>query len=311
MKLTSGVYSMINPSPTRHGFSLVELSVVLAIIGVTLGGALTLATKKSEAAKINETQIKLDTIEHALEHYVMINQRLPCPADASSPVDASTDNQYGTQGQPTATACANRHANASKTIYSGVVPTKTLGLPDDSLIDGWGNRIRYAVDIRFANNRVSNTDCNGIASTDCFQYAPSGIITVLDAAGGNRTTEAVYVIMSHGKNGYGAFTYYGSNTPLAFPTSADSDEQKNSGDEAIFVQKSPDNTFDDMVRYKPKWQLVNDAGGITDPNICIPAQTAIDHPDVAEGDPENSCSGASSVTTCEILAAKIHTLCLQ
>ena len=41
------------------GFSLVELSVVLAVIGITISGALVIATKKTISDKIEETNYKM------------------------------------------------------------------------------------------------------------------------------------------------------------------------------------------------------------------------------------------------------------
>lgn len=300
---------------TNAGFSLVELSVVLAIIGVTLGGALTIATKKSEASKVEETNTKLNLIEHALERYVAINERLPCPADGSQVIDKTSDNTYGVEGEPSLNGCTNSNFNNGNTIYSGVVPVKTLGLEDEAMIDGWGRRISYVVDYHFTNNSTTNPACDGTNSTVCFQYTTTGTLHVNDGNGAARTSEAVYVLISHGKNGHGAFTYYGSNTRISFPTSQDSDEVDNSGSQPsydlTFIQKSPTTTFDDIVRYKPKWQLINDANGILDTHVCIPAKNVVDHPDVQGGDAENSCSNASDVALCQTLAAKIHHLCWQ
>lgn len=306
---------MLKKQNQMLGFSLVELSVVLAIISITLGGALTIATKKTESDKLNETEQKLDLIEQALEQYLVINQRLPCPADGTDIIDTPTDNEYGVEGTSSDSGCTNSNFDNEGDIYAGVVPVKTLGLADDLMIDGWGRRIDYVVDYQFANNQLTNINCDGVGNIICFQYADNGGINVNDASGVARTTEAVYVLVSHGKNGYGAYGYYGNATRLSFPTSPDADEIENSGSDptydAIFVQKTGDNSFDDIVRYKPKWQLVNDANGITDANICTPAKAVLDTPDVAGGDPENSCSGATDVTVCQELARKVYSLCLQ
>ena len=319
--MKKGTWSMKRVKPRRYrivrayGFSLVELSIVLAIISVTLGGALTIATKKTESDKANETEQKLNEIEQALEQYVIDNQRLPCPADGSKTIDATSANAFGVAGSADDSSCGDANFNDGANVYLGVVPVKTLGLSDETMIDGWGRRISYAVDYRFANNNVTNEDCDGTTSTVCLQYTSAGGITVNDASGTARTTEAVYVLVSHGKNGHGAYPYYGSSTRISFPSSVDDDEEDNSGSDspfdAVFVQKTATGTFDDEVRYKPKWQLINDANGITDDNICDPAKEVIDTPDVAGGDPENSCSDATDVSVCEALAAKIYTLCLQ
>jgi prepilin-type N-terminal cleavage/methylation domain-containing protein len=309
------IFNKVKKYSQHAGFSLVELSVVLAIIGVTLGGALSVATQKTEAAKLSQTREKLTLIEHSLEAYVALNQRLPCPADGTSIIDAATDNSYGVAGDPSSSGCTESNFNDGDNVYSGVVPVKTLGLNDETMIDGWGRRITYVVDYRAANNTITYPACNSSTNTGCFRYLSNGGLTIRDGAGGVKTNEAIYVLISHGKNGHGAFTYYGSSSRISFPSSVDNDEIDNSGNQtsydAAFVQKSANNSFDDIVRYKPKWQLINDANGINDPHFCIPAKNVVDIPDVA-GDPaENSCSNATNVTACEALAAKVHDLCWQ
>ncbi|MFN7095871.1 MAG: type II secretion system protein, partial [Burkholderiales bacterium] len=65
------------------GFSLVELSVVLILIGIAVGGLLSIATLKTDADKFKATEEVLDKIEEALIAYTATYQRIPCPGDAS------------------------------------------------------------------------------------------------------------------------------------------------------------------------------------------------------------------------------------
>ncbi len=291
------------------GFSLIELSMVLAIIAVTLGGALTLATQKTQTSKINNTEYKIALIENALSAYLIKNKSLPCPADGTAIINNTNNNLYGIAGTVSERGCGYSNFNDGAYVYSGVVPTKTLGLADDIGIDGWGRRITYAIDFRFANNNITNASCNGVTNTNCFQYTSKGSITVNDSSGNLKTNEAVYILISHGKNGFGAFTYYGSKNRITFVKPYDNDEITNTGDKkpynSIFIQKPTTESFDDIVHYNLKWQIVNDAGGITDPNLCIPAKNVVLNAD------NNSCLGATNLTSCQSLAAKINSLCLQ
>lgn len=294
------------------GFSLVELSVVLIIIGVTLGSGLTLATKKTEADKAYETETKLDNIEEALTLHLGDNLRLPCPADGSL---AFSNASFGDEGTPSSTACASSNFNDSGNVYAGIIPTKTLGLPDDQAIDGWGRRFTYVIDYRLANNTTTNGTCSG--NSNCFQATTNGSITVNDASGTARTTQAVYVLISHGKNGHGAYLRNGSATRLD-NDSTDTDEQQNSMYDQngvnitpyndTFVQKTSTTTFDDVVRYKLRWQVVDGTDGVTSASVCSAVKDVVDNPDPASN---STCTGASSITVCEALATKIHQLCFQ
>ncbi len=295
-------------------YSLVELSMALSIIAILIGGALTIATNKTESDKIKKTNQNMNKIEDALEEFLIQNKRLPCPADGKSAIDASSDNSFGVETTVTLATCTGSNFTDGNNVSSGVVPVRTLGLPDDVMMDGWGRRITYVIDSRFTNNATTNTNCDGVNSTLCFKYTSNGSIKINDVSATQKSTEGVYALISHGKNGYGAFNYYGSNTRIAFPVSPNKDEIENSGDKSvytpIFVQRTTDNDFDDIVRYKPKWQILNDAKAITDPNLCLPAKNVVNNPDKGGNNAANSCSFASDVTKCEAMAAKIASLCL-
>jgi prepilin-type N-terminal cleavage/methylation domain-containing protein len=292
----------------QSGFSLVELSVTLAVIGVTLGGALTLATKKTEADKLAETETKMQAIADRLDAYLInASARFPCPADGSLAV---TNASFGVEGAPSASSatvgCSGSNFN-SNGVYAGVVPTKTIWLADDMMLDGWGRRIDYIVDFNFANNSTTNTaPCDGSTVAlhkICFKYTANGSITVNDSTGAARTTTAVYVLISHGKNGRGAWIATGSATRLA--ASTDAGEMSNAGNDAgsfdtTFVQKDTDATFDDIVTYRNKAQILDNANAVTDSDLCTAAAAYA-----------TNCVGATSVTVCNSLSTTIGNWCLD
>ncbi|MCE3233686.1 MAG: type secretion system protein [Rickettsiaceae bacterium] len=297
----------------QFGFSLVELSVSLAVIGVTMGGALTLATKKTESDKLTETQTKMAAIDAAMDVYLTQNQRLPCPADGASAINSNT---FGVAGTVSGGACTPSVFNVIGAVYAGVVPTKTLGLPDSTMIDGWGRRISYVVDFNFVNNNnavpagvtVTNATCDGVgtgAHLVCFKYKSAGAITVNDSTGVARTTTAVYALISHGKNGKGAYTYAGSATRLA--TSTDAGEMSNAGNDAgafdaVFVQKDTDTAFDDIVTYRNKAEIMDDSNAETDGDLCTLSDASVS---------AANCNGAASSANCVAFSTTISTLCLD
>lgn len=318
-----GVYNKMIKSFMKKvsckGFSLVELSVVLTIIGITMGGALTIATNKTESDKIEETETKIAKIEDSIERFVFNNFRLPCPADGTLAVNNAN---FGIGGSVDASGCIASNFSSGN-VFAGVLPTKSLGLSDDFMLDGWGRRITYVVDGRLANNTTTNPLCDGnpdaAPDNSCLQYFDNGSITVNDASGGNITTQAAYVLISHGKNGHGAFKKEGGTgtSDRLNSGSADTDEQDNSSYNAgganmafdtVFVQKAEDSTFDDRVYYKPKWQIIGDSNAITNSSTCTNAKDVVDNPNPAVN---LTCTGATDIAICENMASFIYNRCLD
>jgi prepilin-type N-terminal cleavage/methylation domain-containing protein len=309
--------------PEKYGFSLVELSVVLAIIGITLGAALTLATNQTESGRIQLTNSRMDAIEEGVAAFLLENSRLPCPANgvlSPSHVDHGREN---IDDNDNPSVCDNSlHVS---NVDAGVVPTKTLGLPDEFMEDGWGWRFTYVIDDRYANsnsyhpNTVGrNEDCDNITSSDCFTYFDPNVVTIVinDQALGTPsqlTDQAAMVLISHGKNGHGAYLRHGSVTRMTAGFSYggvenDSAEEENGSFtrafDNVFVQKAVEGVFDDIVRYKLKWQLAASAGGVNDSAVCAAAENVLDDED------DIICTGSAG-TICVDMATILYQRCLE
>lgn len=115
----------------QSGFSLVELSIVLLIMGLVLGGlAMPLAVQR-ENSRIKDGQTQLQSIQTAVEGFALVNGFLPCPATPASAGFAAASGG----------ACTTQH---------GFVPATTLDVggvrnADNLLLDPWGSPIRYSV----------------------------------------------------------------------------------------------------------------------------------------------------------------------
>ena len=183
-----------------HGFTLVEMAVVLAIVALLLGGLLPTISSQMEQRQTNETRKQLDEIQQALIGYAIINERLPCPASSTS---------NGVEDPVGGGNCAR--------FYDGYVPAATLGLSgtDSSgfAVDSWGNRIHYAV-TSWTNTSpaVSNvfTTSSGMSMVGISNLSPNllvcstatGIGSSSCASGTSLTSNGVpIVIFSTGKNG--------------------------------------------------------------------------------------------------------------
>lgn len=228
-----------NSSALTRGFTLVELAVVLVIVGIMLGGLLIPLTAQMDQKNYGETKKLLDDAKEALYGYAMSHSAtdgkpyLPCP-------DINND---GAEEARTAGACP---------YQEGRLPWATLGL---SRADSWGNLFRYRVHPTFSNSTTGFT----LSSTANFQICESSACTSIISTG------VPAVIISHGKNGNGAYNAE-TNTLITVSASASANELdnidgrnnptagNNNADTADtadvnFVSTFVNDTFDDVVTW--------------------------------------------------------------
>ena len=67
------------------GFTLLEMSIVMVIIAVVVGGGMTIFSASLQKRQAQETQFKIKTIQKALLDYRMAYNRIPCPSDVTLP----------------------------------------------------------------------------------------------------------------------------------------------------------------------------------------------------------------------------------
>jgi len=121
----------MNIQRNQKGFSLVELSIVILVMGLLLGGLMMPLSVQRENAKFREAMNQLDSISNTIEGFALANGYLPCPATPASSGYAA----------PAGDACVVQH---------GFVPATTLDLggrrnTDNMLLDPWGAPIHYSV----------------------------------------------------------------------------------------------------------------------------------------------------------------------
>ena len=126
-------HALLSPSSVTRGFTLTELTIVLVIVALLIGGMLLPLSAQRELQGIRETEVRLTEVKDALLGFAVAHGRLPCPA--APPPAGGVESPVGTG------VCTNP--------LDGFVPAATLGLaPTDAqgyLLDAWGNPIRYSV----------------------------------------------------------------------------------------------------------------------------------------------------------------------
>jgi prepilin-type N-terminal cleavage/methylation domain-containing protein len=273
---------MVSLHTSRRGFSLLEMSIVMVIIAAVVASGAMMGQSTIDTARKVSTNNKLDAIEAALMAYRQAYNRLPCPGDATLTDSAANAATYGVEAAnkgsctgslPAANASYTLGVNSNTSspvlsgsvVVEGAVPVRTLGLPDEFQLDGWGRKIAYAVPAPYT---ASNAFVTYGISPSC------GAITVENAAHGYRTQTAVYALVSYGPDGHGGYVKTGTRFN-GKSTNADEDVNahynssgSDTGYAAIYIQKdwtqdpaSSTNGFNNIVRYKQRWQMQNAADG--------------------------------------------------
>ena len=227
----------------QHGFSLVEMAVVLVILGFVIGALLLPLQAQREGVFQAQTENRLEIARKALLGFAQTNGRLPCPATVNgmeSPLNGSTST----------IAC-------SKMV--GYLPAVTLGLqPTDEngfSLDGWNNPIRYAVTQTDADSAggADFTTSNEMNKVTISALTPN--LWVCDNSTACSSTPPFYltniaaaVIYSTGKNG---------------PTAVGIDESANLDTDNIFYSRTPTASgatggeFDDLMVWISPYVLYN------------------------------------------------------
>lgn len=209
-----------------RGFSLIELALVLALVGLVLGVFLQAYKIYQQERKSVYDRTVQEKITRSMASYLQVNGRLPCPA-RSDATYASSD--FG-RAQP---------CSGSTPIAIGTIPVVDLSLPFEMMADSYGNKMTYAVTTR---------------RTDAATY-PTATDAVIIEHDDGATKTVPFVIVSHGVDGKGAYGLDSSS--VGIPCGSTARDSKNCDDDTVFADNRFSNTlsihnsnrYDDSITY--------------------------------------------------------------
>lgn len=232
----------------RAAFTLLELSVVIIIMGIISGIALSLKQASVEDC-VGATKEQLTQVDAALRGYVAKYDKFPRPAIRTAGVE---DTQYGREASAAS-------LDSSNGVLFGALPFQALGLAPSYAGDCWGNKFTYAV----TEDLTDSVKFMATLPGPVFE----GKITIKSSPTSTVSTSMAYAVISHGLNGTGAVKVNyrdPSNTNRAWCSVGSAIETENCdvSNPALVAPAFNDgkdagvNLFDDVITFGGKIQRV-------------------------------------------------------
>lgn len=120
----------------------------------------------------------------------------------------------------------------------GVVPWNEIGLKKDDVIDGFGRYITYAVTPELTDGSSTEGDLQVL----------DGVSGTTDLCNAGNNEKCAFVLVSHGRNGLGAFIPFGIGAPTEHLEIENTSHNKSSFSASIF-RRAPLNEDEDSKDY--------------------------------------------------------------
>lgn len=280
---------MVPQYKNKNGFTLIEISIVLTIIGILLAAIIT-PYKIYTAEKARKTTVSnIELVNTAITNFLVQNGRYPCPAPLTA---GPGDPLYGVEttcdpddpaypsysyGECVDGLCFEisekgtvdiNPSPGETTLVDGVVrrgsiPFRSLGLAELETIDGFNARLQYAVS-------------ENLAKVETFVRG-SGGISLIDSNGDSLVSPPAsvhYLVYSTGRDKNGAYNREGGLINSCDTSRLDGENcntaASGGADEAIYAYSeyndsgSGDHYDDFMKQYStletPLWQVSGTGG---------------------------------------------------
>lgn len=193
----------------QQGFSLVEMSVVIAIMAVIATFGLDMTATFMQRAAHSNTHAELDDIKRALTKFVEEEDRLPCPAD---PTIAHTALTFGAEQAACSGGAVVTATGGANNALIGAVPIRALNLPLGYMADAWDRKYSYAVTpaLTTVPGYSGNT---GALVVVAGRYGVTGAVNNYYELTDTPASVA-WVIVSHGMDGKGAYPFRGTSLEI-------------------------------------------------------------------------------------------------
>lgn len=243
----------------QRGVSLIAMAFLIAGIGLFSLPAIQIYKAQNSLAAKAETDSKLSNIQKALGHFYAQNGRYPCPAPLTAAIDGTTPTGNKPYGVEVNTNCALGGAGTERAagrdgrfVRTGALPTRTLGISDSYMSDGYNQRFVYSVTEIYATQGTPPP-------------RDSGAITIRDGGNNNATSvegNVAYLVFSPGGDVNGAYDISGNRQQVC-NASARNGQNCDYNSNAVFMntlQKSRStnvtNQFSQTIAYAPNKDVV-------------------------------------------------------
>jgi prepilin-type N-terminal cleavage/methylation domain-containing protein len=265
-----------------HGFTLIELAIVLVIITILVGGLAVPLSAQIQARRVAETQRVLEEAREAIIGYALSKTTLvtdppnpdkrhtylSCPDVID--IDPAGDADDDTKPDDRNNGLEDRNPDGTCSSNFGNIPWATLGVGSQ---DAWGNRLHYRItnaspatpppgDLPRYGDDVGESFSS--TSTGDNQICGSNV-GCSDPAKGDQASDVPVVIISYGPNSRGARNINLNPTAPtpAPPATTGLDEAENLDGDEFYVSRSasdvnhPGGEFDDLVVWIPHGLLIS------------------------------------------------------